>query len=135
VNWKFFVSWIPGIPIAIVNGVLREYWYQRFMSDLPSHQLSAASFVILFGIYVWFILKWLKLQSSQEALRLGLIWLALTVAFEFLFGHFVMGHPWASLIHDYNLFAGRVWILVLLWIATAPFIFYRILLRRSLPAP
>jgi hypothetical protein len=55
-----------------------------------------------------------------------LTWLVLTVIFEFLFGHFVMGHPWSSLFHDYNLLAGRVWVLVLIWIAAAPSIFYRI---------
>ncbi len=56
-NWKIFISWVPGIPIAISNGILREYWFQRFLSELPSHQLSAVSFIILFGIYVWFILR------------------------------------------------------------------------------
>ena len=131
-NWKFFVSWIPGIPIAIANGILREFWFMRFLPELTSHQLSAASFIILFGIYVWFILKWLKPGSTKEAFRLGLTWFALTVAFEFLFGHFVMGHPWATLLSEYNLFAGRLWILVLLWITISPGIFYRINRRRSL---
>lgn len=125
-NWKYLVSWIPGIPIAIVNGLIRTSLYMRFLPELPAHQLSTASFIVLFGIYVWFILKWLKLSSAQEALRLGLIWLGLTVVFEFLFGHFVMGNPWASLVHDYNLLAGRVWVLVLIWIAAAPSLFYRL---------
>jgi len=58
----------------------------------------------------------------------------LTVAFEFLFGHFVMGNPWEALLHDYNLVAGRVWVLVLTWIAVAPIIFHRIQRRRSLSA-
>ncbi|MFO7922593.1 MAG: hypothetical protein R6U58_02765 [Bacteroidales bacterium] len=131
-NWKFFISWVPGIPIAIANGILREYWFRQFLPELPSHQLSVASFIMLFGIYVWFILRWLKLNSTKEALRLGLTWFVLTVAFEFLFGHFVMGHPWATLLRDYNLLAGRLWILVLIWIGTAPVILFRIRRRRSL---
>jgi hypothetical protein len=125
-NWKYLVSWIPGIPIAIVNGLLRTSLYMQFLTELHAHQLSAVSFIVLFGIYVWFVLKWLKLSSAQEAFRLGLTWLVLTVIFEFLFGHFVMGHPWSSLFHDYNLLAGRVWVLVLIWIAAAPSIFHRI---------
>jgi hypothetical protein len=125
-NWKYLVSWIPGIPIAIVNGLIRTCLYMQFLTELHAHQLSAVSFIVLFGIYVWFVLRWLKLSSTQEAFRLGLTWLVLTVVFEFLFGHFVMGHPWSSLFHDYNLLAGRVWVLVLIWIAAAPSIFYRI---------
>ncbi len=131
-NWKFLVSWVPGIPIAIANGILREFWYQRFLPELISHQLSTASFILLFGIYVWFILRWLKLNSAKESLRLGLTWFVLTVAFEFLFGHFVMGHPWTTLLSDYNLLAGRVWVFVLLWIATAPLIFFLVQRGRSL---
>lgn len=125
-NWKYLISWIPGIPIAIVNALLRNSLYSQFLSELRAHQLSAVSFMLLFGVYTWFILKWLNLNSSQEALLLGLTWLILTVGFEFLFGHFVMGHPWARLLHDYNLLAGRVWILVLLWIAASPSIIYQI---------
>jgi hypothetical protein len=124
-NWKTFVSWIPGIPIAIFNGILRESWYTQFLNELHAHQLSALSFIVFFGIYAWFILKWLKPSSAQQALRIGLTWLVLTVAFEFLFGHFVMGNPWESLFHDYNLIAGRVWVIVLIWIAAAPSIFFR----------
>ena len=125
-NWKYLVSWIPGIPIAIANGLIRTSLYMQFLTELHAHQLSALSFIVLFGFYVWFVLKWLKLSSAQKALQLGLVWLVLTVGFEFLFGHFVMGNPWASLFHDYNLLAGRVWVLVLIWITAAPSVFYRI---------
>jgi hypothetical protein len=125
-NWKYIVSWIPGIPIAIINGLIRTSLYMQFLNELQAHQLSAVSFIVLFGIYVWFILYWLKLSSPQEAVRLGLSWLVLTVVFEFLFGHFVMGHPWSRLVYDYNILAGRVWILVLFWITASPSIFYRL---------
>lgn len=130
-DWKHFVSWIPGIPIAIANGILRELLFRRFLPELAAHQLSAASFVVFFGLYVWLIMKWLRLPSGRQALRLGLTWLLLTVAFEFLFGHFVMGQSWQALFNDYNLLAGRVWVLVLLWIAAAPIFLYR--MRRRPP--
>jgi hypothetical protein len=133
-NWKYLVSWIPGIPIAIANGLIRTSLYMQFLTEMHAHQLSALSFIVLFGVYVWFVLKWLKLSSAQKALQLGLIWLVLTVGFEFLFGHFVMGNPWASLFHDYNLLAGRVWVLVLIWIAAAPGVFYRIQRGQSFQA-
>ena len=52
--------------------------------------------------------------------------LAMTVAFEFLFGHYVAGHSWDRLLHDYNLFAGRVWVVVLVWVTVAPYLFFRL---------
>jgi hypothetical protein len=122
---KYFVAWLPGIVIAILNGVLREGVYGQYVGLLTAHQLSALSFVVLFGLYVWGALRCLKISSGREALRIGIFWLALSVGFEFLFGHFVMGHPWAVLLHDYNLMEGRLWVLVLAWICTAPYILFR----------
>jgi len=48
----------------------------------------------------------------------------MTVAFEFLFGHYVMGHSWHRLLQDYDLHQGRVWVLVLAWTAFGPCILY-----------
>jgi hypothetical protein len=53
------------------------------------------------------------------------MWLALTVAFEFLFGRFARGISWNELLSDYNILAGRLWVLVLVWVTLAPYIFYR----------
>ena len=38
----------------------------------------------------------------------------LTIAFECLFGHYVMGLSWQSIWADYNVFQGRLWPLVLI---------------------
>ena len=121
-RWKYLLSWIPGIPLAILNGLLRESVYRRFLDERAAHQLSALSFIVLFGAYVWLILRWLRLSSAREALRVGITWLVLTVAFEFLFGHYVMGHAWERLLHDYNLLAGRLWVPVLAWITLSPLV-------------
>lgn len=40
--------------------------------------------------------------------------------FEFLAEHYVFGNSWERLIGDYNVFRGRIWILVLLMNLFAP---------------
>jgi len=40
--------------------------------------------------------------------------------------HYVAKCPWRDLLHDYNLFAGRVWLVVLVWVTIAPYLFYRL---------
>ena len=57
---------------------------------------------------------------------MGLTWLALTISFEFLFGHYVMGHPWERLRHDYHLSAGRLWVPVLAWITLSPLVLWAV---------
>lgn len=125
-KWKYIISWLPGIPIAIMNGLIRTYFYTTFIGEFGAHQLSVLSFVVLFGCYVWIIFPWLNPVSRKESLLIGLVWVLLTVLFEFIFGHYVMGHTWEVLFSDYNLLQGRLWVLVLLWIFFAPFVIDRI---------
>lgn len=124
--WKYVIAWFPMIIIAIGNGLFREKFLANRLSELQAHQLSTASMIVLFGIYVWILFKiWTPISASQ-AIIIGLIWLVLTVVFEFLFGHYVAGHSWDKLLHDYNILKGRVWLLVLIWITIAPYIIYQI---------
>jgi hypothetical protein len=133
-KWKYFLAWLPGVPIAIINGAIRQFIYRSHMDELPAHQLSVVSFIVLFGIYVWYIIPWLRLSSAAEAARIGLFWLGVTIAFEFTFGHFVMGHPWSKLLYDYNIIEGRLWVVVLAWTAIAPLVLYRIHNSKKTPA-
>ena len=58
--------------------------------------------------------------SESQAAAIGAVWLALTLLFEFGYGHFAAGKSWAELLADYNVLRGRVWPLVLLMTAPAP---------------
>jgi hypothetical protein len=57
--------------------------------------------------------------STRETLTIGGTRVALTVAFEFGMGLSV-GRDWSTMLHDYNLLDGRVWVLLLAWVAVAP---------------
>lgn len=129
--FKYVLAWLPLLIIAVLNGALRQGVYGRFMSELHAHQLSTLLGVILFGFYIRLLMDYWRPDSARQALQIGMLWLGLTVAFEFVFMHYVAGHSWRSLLHDYNIFAGRVWVVVLLWITFAPYLFYR-LQRRTI---
>jgi len=123
---KYFFLWLPMIVIAIINGVIRQGFYLTFLDELSAHQLSVLSGIIFFSIYIWFITgKW-KLNSYKQTMLIGFMWLIMTILFEFVFGHYVMGHSWDKLFHDYNFLAGRLWVIVLLWITISPTIFYHL---------
>jgi hypothetical protein len=106
--------------------LLRQAWYGKHLGELQAHQISTLTGVVLFGVYIEFIVRVWRPESAAQAIAVGLLWLAMTVAFEFLFGHYVAGHSWGRLLHDYNLFAGRVWLVVLVWVTVAPYLFFRL---------
>jgi hypothetical protein len=122
----YSAGWLGMLVIAILNGVIREKLYGPYMRELSAHQLSTLTVIILLGAYVWILTGFWQIESSKQAFGIGGIWLIMTIRFDFIFGHFVMGHPWAKLFHDYNLIKGRIWVLVLVWILAAPYLFYRI---------
>ncbi len=124
--WKYLLAWFPMVAIAIANGGLRQAWYGKHLGELHAHQISTLTAVVLFGVYIWFIMHLWRPASATQAITVGLLWLAMTVAFEFLFGYYVAGHSWGRLLRDYNLFAGRVWVVVLVWVTVAPYLFFRL---------
>ena len=126
---KYFLAWFPMVFIGILNGVIRQAGYARFMGELTAHQVSTFTGIILLGLYVWLITSRWPIKSASQALLIGAMWLLLTIGFEFLFGHYVIGHSWDYLFRDYNILKGRLWSLFLVWVAVAPYIFFKILGR------
>ena len=123
---KYAAAWLLMPIIGIINGVIRQYGYGSALGELRAHQVSTGTGIVLFGLYIWALTLLWKIRSSGEAIAIGLMWLLLTIAFEFLVGHYIIKHPWSRLLHDYNIFEGRLWVLVLLWVTVAPYVFYRL---------
>ncbi len=120
------IAWLGGVPIAIINGTVRNFGYGPYMSELLAHQISCATGILLFAAYFWLLNKRWTITNTQQSLQIGASWLILTILFEFVFGHYVMGYSWAYLLADYNIFAGRFWSFVLLWTAIQPYVIYRV---------
>ena len=114
------------VILAIMNGAVREKIYGPHMRELSAHQLSTVIGLIIFGLYIWTLTGIYRIGSSSQAFMIGGMWLIMTILFEFIFGHYIMRHSWIKLFHDYNLLKGRVWLLVLIWTAVGPYVFYRI---------
>jgi hypothetical protein len=123
--WKYILGWFGLLIVAMINGGVRDALYKPAVGELAAHQISTLTGIILFGLVIWWMTRLWPIASSQRAWTIGLIWLVMTVAFEFLFFHYVAGHSWGELLNNYNIAEGRVWVLVLLWTLIAPYMFWR----------
>lgn len=123
---KYLAAWFIMLLVSIANGAARDFTYGKQMNELAAHQLSTLTSVLLPGAVIFAFIRFFKPSSGQEAIFIGWFWMVLTIAFEFLFFHFVGGHSWAELLANYNIFEGRVWVVVLAWVAVAPYLFFRI---------
>ena len=121
ITWpRALALWLLLFAIAFANGMLRELVIRRFLAELPAHQASCVIGISLILIAVVLVERSWRFTSAGQAWRVGFVWLWMTIAWEFLFGHFVMGHPWGQLLADYAFWNGRLWILVLGVILCAP---------------
>lgn len=111
--------WIGILMLAIINAGLREGFLTPRFGDVWGRATSTIILCSLVVTVAFLSVPWIGARGSAQAFRVGLIWTSLTLAFEFLAGHFVFGNAWESLIADYNLANGRIWILVPIstWVA------------------
>ena len=121
----YLLAWLAMLAVSVANGVLREVSYGAWTDERTAHQLSTLSAILLLGLVMCVFLRRHPPASTRAALGIGLLWMGLTIAFEFLFFHYIGGHSWSALLANYDLAAGRLWVLVLLWLLLGP-----LLLRR-----
>jgi hypothetical protein len=110
----------------VANGIIREVAYADTVGDHAAHQLSTFTLIAMIAGYTWWVQRRWPLTSTHEALRIGILWVVLTVAFEFGFGHYVDGASWSTLLADYDITRGNLWVLVLLTIGAAPVLSRRV---------
>ena len=122
--WKYLLSWLPMVLIAVINGTARDLWYKKYVGELRAHQISTITLIVLFGFYIHFIIAKFTPSSGKQALYIGLVWLILTLIFEFGLG-LLRGNSWSTLLGDYNIIRGRLWVLILIWTTLAPYMFFR----------
>ena len=119
--------WLALAILMIAQGLLREWLATPILGELRAHQLSSLTGALIIVAVSVLTLRWLEAIGRLAAqLRIGLFWLALTVLFEFGFGHWIAGHSWAHLLRDYDLSTGRLWLLVLVATLAGPWLAARL---------
>ena len=91
----------------------------------PARALSCLTLSGLILLVTRVSLQWINPPSMRAAWTIGAMWLVMTLTSEFVAGHYLFHTPWATLLADYNVFRGRLWILVLAATIAAPPLVYR----------
>jgi hypothetical protein len=118
--------WVLFVGAAIVNGTAREKLLTPLLGQQLSLPLSGIVLSILVFIITLLLVPVLRPSASSQYWLVGGMWLLLTLAFEFIFGHYVVGDSWSNLFEAYNVAKGNLWILVLITTAISPYLTARI---------
>jgi hypothetical protein len=117
---RALLVWVLLVGLAILNGLAREGVLAPWLGAAAGHLASSVLLAGLIAQTAWLSIPWIAPGTARRAWAVGGLWLSLTVAFEFLAGHYAFGHAWETRLADYHLLRGRVWLLVLVTTFVAP---------------
>jgi hypothetical protein len=118
--------WLVILVLASLNGALREAVLISPFGQVAGRAISTILLAGVVFLVTWVTIGWIGPATPEDAVQIGALWLGLTLAFEFLVGHYVFRQPWAVLLEDYDLTRGRIWILALLVVGSAPLVTARL---------
>ena len=119
---KATAIWLLIVIAAIINGVLREKLIVPMVgieTALPISGVILSAVVFLFSLV---LVSFIRSSETKTYLFVGMYWVFLTLSFEFLFGHYVVGKPWAEIMQVFNIQKGDLFIVVLLTTAFSPWL-------------
>jgi hypothetical protein len=120
--YRAFALWLLLMVVAIVNGVLREKLLMGWLDRGTAQIVSTAMLAVLVLLVTALTVGWMKVRGRLRYVIVGVIWVALSVAFEFLFGHYVLGESWRALLTAYRIDQGSPWPVFLLVVLVAPYL-------------
>ncbi|MBK9130522.1 MAG: hypothetical protein IPM20_02595 [Gammaproteobacteria bacterium] len=129
---KAAALWLVILILAILNGTLREKVLMPVMGGVPGLVASGVILSLCIFVVAFAAAPWYGQLTALRWLRVGLFWLALTLAFEFGFGLFVQGKSPVDLLDAYTFRGGNLWPVVLAATVFSPWLAARLRRRVAL---
>jgi hypothetical protein len=118
---RALVVWLLMMAIETIHGVLRNRFLVPVIGDVGSRQIGVLiGSALILGVAILTI-GWIHPTSERALLTIGVLWLVLTLAFEFGLGH-ALGRSWTALLADYDLTRGGLLSIGMVVLALAPLI-------------
>jgi len=114
--------WLLLVVTMIANGAFRAMVLEPRIGVVLAQVASVAMAIALVLLVARPFVRSVGDLSLWRRTEIAGVWVALTVLFEFGFGHYMMGASWADLLASYDLLQGRLWPLVLAAVAMSPFL-------------
>lgn len=124
--YKALLVWLGILILAMANGAFREGVLIPRLGSPAGLVTSGVILSLLILAAAWAVLPWFGTLRASRCWTIGLLWLALTLAFEFGFGRLARRKPWPELLQAYTFRGGNLWPLVLAVTVLAPWIAARL---------
>ena len=120
--WRRAVlAWMLIMLAETLSGTARNLFIAPVIGDLRARQLGVPVGCLLIFVIAWLTARWLDARTRRAQLAAGVLWVALTLMFEFLLGR-ALGMSWDRILSDYNPARGGLMLLGLAFMLFAPLI-------------
>jgi hypothetical protein len=103
---RSLVVWTVIILAESIHGTARALFLQPYVGDLQARQIGVITGSVIIFVIVFALIRWVGARTVSQLLRIGCLWVVLTLAFEIGLGRLVMGYSWERIISDYNIVQG-----------------------------
>jgi hypothetical protein len=117
---KAIAMWVLIMVFAVLNGALRQATLLPNMPAPAAFVLSGILLSLCIVVIAFMFVRRLGPVGTAGSVYVGLLWLLLTVAFEFGFGRLVLHKSWPTLLEPYTFKDANLWPLVLVVVLFAP---------------
>jgi hypothetical protein len=93
--------------------VLMNLVYEPTWGGLVAHQIGMSTRIVYVFIFAYFLLRNVKRYDIKDLVHVGILWLVLTLIFEWV-GSFVIGRPVEEILIGWNIWVWYMWPYVLL---------------------
>jgi len=94
--------WLALICAEILHGITRGMFLVPHVGEFRSNQIGVFTGSIIILVIALAFVRWIGATRTANLLAIGGLWLILTLAFEVLFGRFVVGASWESACGDHD---------------------------------
>jgi hypothetical protein len=115
---KSLLVWAMIIPLAILNGGLRDHLLTPWLGEAASRPVSAVILSVLILLLSVFVLPRF---AKRHLVAIGIVWVISTVIFETALG-LAIGKTLGQLASAYNPAMGDWWLLVVITTGIAPWL-------------
>jgi hypothetical protein len=117
---KAFYWWLGFMAVTSAGALIREKFLSSMVGQIEGRALDTMVVsAIIFALICAYVSR-LDGATPGSLVRLGIFWTVLTILFDYLFNHYVLGVPWEFIGINYNISQGRLWPLELLVILFGP---------------
>lgn len=117
---KALAIWVSFLIVSMLNGMGREQVLSPIIGESIALPLSGLTLSAFIFIITYSTIHFFGRLPTNAYVSIGLLWLGITLAFEFSFANITQDRNWRDIIPMLNPLSGNLLLLVLAVTAVAP---------------